>query len=49
MEAIESDLVHQVQIAYVRMGQFTFSGLCPMDVKLYVGQLAHVAMNSERL
>jgi ABC-type sugar transport system ATPase subunit len=49
VEAIEPDLVHRVQIAYVRMGQFTYTGLCPMDVKLHVGQLAHVAIDPERL
>ncbi|MBK9927435.1 MAG: ABC transporter ATP-binding protein [Anaerolineales bacterium] len=49
IEAIEPDLVHHVQIVYVRMGQFTYSGLCPMDVKLHIGQLIHVTIDSERL
>lgn len=49
VEAIEPDLVHRVQIVYVRMGYINYSGLCPPDVKLHVGQLVHVAINPERL
>jgi ABC-type sugar transport system ATPase subunit len=49
VEAIEPDLVHRVQIVYVRMGRIHFSGLCPTDVKLHVGQLVHVAIDSSRL
>ena len=49
VEAIEPDLVHHVQIVYVRMGRVTYSGLCPQDVKLHVGQLIHVAIDPARL
>ncbi|HKI53591.1 MAG TPA: hypothetical protein VJ987_05665, partial [Anaerolineales bacterium] len=49
VEAIEPDLVHRVQIVFVRMGQVIYSGLCPAGVKLHVGQLIHVTMNPERL
>jgi ABC-type sugar transport system ATPase subunit len=49
VEAIEPDMVHRVQIVYVRMGQVTYSGLCPIDIKLHVGQLIHVTINPERL
>ncbi len=49
VEAVESDLVHRVQIVFVRMGQFTFTGLCPMDVKLHVGQLVYVDVDPEHL
>jgi hypothetical protein len=48
-EAVELDLVHRVQVAHLRMGKFLYSGLCPMDEKLYVGQLVHVTINPERL
>ena len=49
VEAVEPDLVHHVQIVYVRMGKITYSGLCPMDVKLHIGQLVHVAVNPDHL
>jgi ABC-type sugar transport system ATPase subunit len=49
VEAIEPDLVHRVQIVYVRMEQIHFSGLCPMGVKLHVGQLVHVTIDSGHL
>jgi len=49
VEAIEPDLVHRVQIVYVRMGQFSLTGLCPLDIKLNVGQLVRVEIDPERL
>ena len=49
VEAVEPDLVHHIQIVYIRMGRLTFSGLCPLDLKLHAGQLIHVTMNPERL
>ncbi len=49
VEAIEPDMVHRIQIVYVRMGQVTYSGLCPADESLGVGQLIHVAINPEWL
>lgn len=49
IEAIEPDLVHHVQIVYVRMGKIAFSGLCPQDVKLHLGQLVNVVIHPERL
>jgi ABC-type sugar transport system ATPase subunit len=49
VEAVEPDFVHHVQIVYIRMGRFVYSGLCPMDVKLHAGQLIHVAIDLGRL
>src|SRR5215208_4076044 len=37
VEALEPDFVHRVNIVYLRMGQLSFSGLCPMDMNLQVG------------
>jgi len=48
-EAFESDFVHHTQTVYVRMGQFTFSGLCPMDIRLQVGQSVQAEIDPERL
>ena len=49
VEAVDADLVHRLQIVYLRMGRFAYSGLCPMDVKLHVGQLVHAEIDPERL
>ena len=49
VEAVEPDLVHHVKIVYVRMGKITYSGLCPMGVKLHIGQLVHVAVDPDHL
>jgi multiple sugar transport system ATP-binding protein len=49
VEAVEPDLVHQVQIIYTRMGRLTYSGLCSMDVKLHIGQLIHVGVDPNHL
>ena len=49
VEAFESDFVHRLQIVFLRMGQFQFSGLCPIDMKLHVGQLVNIGIDPERL
>lgn len=49
VEAIEPDLAHRIKIVYVRMGTYSYSGLCAMDENLRVGQLIHVTINPERL
>ena len=49
VESVEPDLVHRRQIVYVRMGQITYSGLCPANEKLHQGQLIHVSINSDKL
>jgi multiple sugar transport system ATP-binding protein len=49
VESFEPDFVHRVQIISLRMGRLKFTGLCPTDVKLYVGQNLHVTIDSERL
>jgi len=49
VEAIEPDLVHRVQLVYVRMGRFSFTGLCPMDVRLQDGQLIYVEIDPAQL
>ncbi len=49
VEAFESDFVHRILIVFLRMGKFQFSGMCPMDRKLSVGQTVEVEINPERL
>ena len=38
VEALESDFVHHVQLVHIRTGRWTYSGHCPIDVKLQIGQ-----------
>ena len=49
VDTFESDFVHHIQIVHVHTGRFTYSGLCPMDVKLHIGQLVHIEIDPERL
>lgn len=49
VESVEPDLVHHVQVVYVRMGKFILTGLCPMDVKLLAGQSVYVGFEPEKL
>lgn len=38
VEAFESDFVHHTQTVFLRLERFQFSGLCPLDTELHVGQ-----------
>jgi hypothetical protein len=49
IEAFEADFVHRIQVVFLRTGKFTFSGLCPMDMKLHAGQLVYVEIDPEHL
>ncbi|MBL8077890.1 MAG: ABC transporter ATP-binding protein [Anaerolineales bacterium] len=49
VEAFESDFAHQIQIVHIRMGKLSFSGNCPIDVKLHNGQSIHVGIDPEKL
>ena len=49
VEAVEPDLVHRVQIVYIRMGKLAYSGLCSIDEKIQAGQLIHVTLDPAKL
>jgi ABC-type sugar transport system ATPase subunit len=49
VEAVEPDMVHRIQVVYVRMGKLTYSGTCPIDINLHVGQSVRVQIDPERL
>jgi multiple sugar transport system ATP-binding protein len=49
VEAFESDFVHRTQSVFLRMGRLEYSGLCPLDVKLHVGQPVYVDIDPENL
>jgi len=49
VEALEPDYAQRTQVVYVRDGLWSYSGLCPLDAKLRVGQIVHVELDPERL
>ena len=49
VEALESDFARQVQLIYVRTGQRTYSGHCPIDTKLQIGQRVQANISPEYL
>ena len=48
-EAFESDFVHHTQTVFLRRGRFAFSGVCPLDTDLHVGQPVDVEIDPENL
>jgi len=49
VEAFESDYVHRTQTVHLRTGRWRYSGLCPIDQKLWIGQLVRAQIDSEQL
>jgi ABC-type sugar transport system ATPase subunit len=39
VESFESDFVHRTQTVHLHTGRWRYSGLCPLDMRLHVGQL----------
>ena len=49
VEAFESDYVHRTQTVHIRTGRWRYSGLCPIDQKLWIGQLVRVQIDPEQV
>jgi len=49
IEALEPDFAQRTQDIYLRSGLWNYTGLCPLDAKLRIGQTVHVEINPERL
>jgi ABC-type sugar transport system ATPase subunit len=49
VEELESDYVHRTQIVHIRMGRWHYSGLCPLEMRLRVGQSIQAQIDPERL
>jgi ABC-type sugar transport system ATPase subunit len=49
VEALEADFVHRTQTVQLRSGRWSYSGLCPLDIKLQVGQPVQAQINPEYL
>jgi ABC-type sugar transport system ATPase subunit len=49
VEALEPDYAQRSQVVYIRNGIWNYSGLCPLDLKLTLGQMVQVEIDPERL
>ncbi len=49
VEAFEPDYVHQIQMVHLHTGHCRYSGICPLDFTLRVGQLVQVRIDPEKL
>jgi ABC-type sugar transport system ATPase subunit len=49
VEALEPDYPQRTQVVYIQNGMWNYTGLCPLDVKLNLGQMVHVEIDPERL
>jgi ABC-type sugar transport system ATPase subunit len=49
VEALEYDHIHRTQIVYLRTGGWRYGGLCPLEMKLRIGQLVQAQIDPEGL
>jgi ABC-type sugar transport system ATPase subunit len=49
VESFEADFVHRTQTIQLRTGRWSYSGLCPLNLKLGIGQLVNAQINPEHL
>lgn len=49
VETLEPDFAQRTQVVYIRNGLWNYTGLCPLDGKLKIGQMVRVEIDPERL
>jgi ABC-type sugar transport system ATPase subunit len=49
VEAIEDDYAHRIQTVHIRTGQWHYSGNCPLDLNLRIGQRVQARIDPARL
>lgn len=49
VEAFEPDYVHRTQTVHIHTGRWHYSGLCPLEIKLWVGQSVEAEIDLEQL
>lgn len=49
IEALEPDYAQRNQVVYIRDGLWNYAGLCPLDMKLRVGQIVHAELDQASL
>jgi ABC-type sugar transport system ATPase subunit len=49
VESIEADYVHRTQTVHLRTRQWSYAGLCPLDLNFRIGQSVRAELDHERL
>ena len=49
IDALEPDYSQHTQVVYIRDGLWNYSGLCPLEMKLHVGQIVEVEVDPKKL
>lgn len=49
VESFEPDYVHRRQTVHVRTGRWRYSGICPLDTRLRIGQTVEAQIDPEQL
>jgi multiple sugar transport system ATP-binding protein len=49
IESMEADYVHRTQTVHLRTGQWSYSGLCPLELNFRIGQLVRAELDPEHL
>ena len=49
IEALEPDYAQRTQVVYLRTGLWNYTGVCPLDVQLKLGQMIQVEIDPEHL
>jgi ABC-type sugar transport system ATPase subunit len=49
VEAFESDYVHRIQTVHIATGRWRYSGVCPLEVQIQVGQQVRAQIDPEQL
>jgi len=49
VEAFEADYVHRTQTVHIRTGRWLYSGHCPLNMKLWIGQWVQAEIDPEHL
>jgi hypothetical protein len=49
VESFEPDFVHRTQTIHLQTGRWRYSGLCPLDLQLSIGQLVHAHIDPAQL
>jgi ABC-type sugar transport system ATPase subunit len=49
VESFESDYVHRRQTVHIRQGRWSYSGVCPLDMRVWIGQSVYAQIDLEQL
>jgi ABC-type sugar transport system ATPase subunit len=49
VESFESDYVHRKQTVHIRTGRWSYSGICPLETRLWIGQVVQAQIDPEQL